>query len=148
VKGNGGGSNPGRASAMAPLFLIFRCTDASRLEEIQCTSPFSPILRPIQNVADVPIKDPAVARSGNIQNREGWRDERTIIAASTTIGEKNNMEESIAARPTSPRGDRNIRNKDWKNPMFSNAHRHCYSACNVLQAHPAILADLSHGTAG
>ena len=52
-------------------------------------------------------RGPIVARIGKTQNVSGLRADRITSAASTAIGRKNNMEESKAASPTSPIGERN-----------------------------------------
>jgi hypothetical protein len=65
--GKGGSRRAGRTSATAPLWLTWRLTLSNTPGDIQCSSPFLPILRPIQKTIAAPIKDPAVARKGRSQ---------------------------------------------------------------------------------
>lgn len=73
VNGNGGGSSAGTAIAMAPDSLTVLFRRSNRARGTSRSTPTSPILRPIQNVTVAPASDPAVARSGYLQNSASSR---------------------------------------------------------------------------
>src|SRR5678815_1880334 len=64
ISGKGGGRRAGRVNAKAPLVLTSPLAFSSTAGEIQCSSPFSPILRPIQKTIAAAITDDAVAKNG------------------------------------------------------------------------------------
>src|SRR4030095_11170248 len=113
--GNGGGNAPAAPSATAPFSRILFCTDLSLCSGSQNLRLSSPTLAPTRKVNQAPATDPAVARIGNSHTRFRYRAVRMTTAPSTAAGRKKTIDESSAARTTSPRGERKRPKMEAKN---------------------------------
>src|SRR6516162_167873 len=104
VNGKGGGIRSRTASATAPPFSIFLRAVLRRFVSTYSSSPFSPILRPIQNVSQAPASDPPVASSGTVHASSSSRALRSTTTASIPNGSEKKSVETSAASTTTPSG--------------------------------------------
>src|SRR5262245_37220744 len=109
VKGNGGGMRLNAARTPARVFRSIRfLAEARYLDDANRSSPASPTLSPIQNVASAPTTDPPVASSATAHQGATPRIERTTVAAAIPNGSQKNSVESSAARIRIPTGLANV----------------------------------------
>src|SRR5215207_1697934 len=109
VNGNGGGMRLKAARRSARVFCSMRfLAEARYLDDVKRSSPASPTLLPIQNVASAPATEPAVASNATAHHGATPRIDRTTVAASIPNGNQKNRVESRAARIRMPIGLANV----------------------------------------